>query len=109
MAKNRHFTARVIELKGDPRHPESAQTIVKFPGGSIEVSRCSNGQDYWAHIEVHNEAIIDEAVRESAQGLIVDSRVDYVPERRELGILPIPHAKDARHIAVLIRTGRHHG
>jgi hypothetical protein len=109
MAKNRHFTARVIELKGDPRNPESAQTIVKFPGGSIEVSRCSNGRDYWAHIDVHDQEIIDEAVRESAQGTIIESRVDYVPAHRELGIANIPNAAKARHIAVLIRTGRLHG
>jgi len=109
MAKNKHFTARVIELKGDPRSPESAQTIVKFPGGSLEVSRCSNGQDYWAHIEVHADSIIEEALRESAQGEIIESRIDYAPEYGDLGIAPIPNAQHARHIAVLIRTGRRYG
>ena len=108
MAKNRHFTAKVIELKGDPKSPESAQLLVKFPGGSLEISRTKNFE-YWAHIEVHQDAIIDEALRESAQGEIVDSRIDYAPEHRHLGIVPIPNAAHARHIAVRIRTGRLHG
>ena len=80
----------------------------EISGGSLEISRTKNFE-YWAHIEVHQDAIIDEALRESAQSEIVDSRIDYAPEHRHLGIVPIPNAQHARHIAVRIRTGRLHG
>lgn len=43
---------KTIELRSDKRKPESAQHIVKFPGGNLEVSRCQDGQ-YWAHIYLH--------------------------------------------------------
>lgn len=44
------FTAKVVTLYGDKtRATEAAQHIINFPGGSVEVSRHSDGS-YWAHI-----------------------------------------------------------
>lgn len=40
-----------ITFKGDKRSPEPGTGVIQFPGGHVEVSRCSNG-DYWAHISV---------------------------------------------------------
>lgn len=94
-----------IDLKGDPTHPESAQQIITFPGGSIEVCRTSDNE-YWVHIEVHHHGeIIEEGVRQSKHGRVVDSRLDYIrigdvhPE-----ILEIPNIDKLHHLAVRIRT-----
>jgi hypothetical protein len=95
------FTAKVILLKGDPKKPESAQHIIKFPGGSIEVSRTSDNE-YWAHIEVYKGNVLDENVRESANGTIVASRLDYDHPKCE--ILEIPDADQLIHLAVRIST-----
>jgi len=92
-------TAKVIELKGNPSNPESAEHIIKFPGGSISVCRTTNNE-YWAHIEV-NDAQIDETVRGSMLGEISRARLDY---RRPPGeIKTIGDIKDLNHIAVRIR------
>jgi len=93
-------TAKVIELKGDPKRPESAEHIIIFPGGSISVCRTSNNE-YWAHIEVNKDKIlIDEAVRESAFGEIIDSRVDFPGGF----VYEIPDVKGATHVAIRIKT-----
>ena len=44
--------------------PEPSTGVIKFPGGFVEVSRCSDGQ-YYAHICADDESIITE------------SRIDY--------------------------------
>ena len=93
-------TAKVIELKGNPKSPESAEHIIIFPGGSISVCRTSNNE-YWAHVEVNKDKVlIDEAVRESAFGEIIDSRVDFPGGF----VYEIPNAKDALHVAIRIKT-----
>ena len=64
----------LIKFEGDKRRPEPSQAMIEFPGGFVEVSRCSDGT-YWAHV----------GKREN--GKIVSSRVDYDLEgARELGI-----------------------
>ena len=35
-----------ITFNGDKRNPEPSTAVVKFPGGYVEVSRCSDGT-YW--------------------------------------------------------------
>lgn len=87
-------TAKVIELKGDPRNPESAEHIIIFPGGSISVCRTSDNQ-YWAHIEVYHGQILD-SVRESKRGYINAIRID-TPD----GVKSIAHG-GATHFAVLV-------
>lgn len=53
-----------VLIEGDKRRPEPSTAVIKFPGGHIEVSRCSDGS-YWVHL-----AVVDHKN-------IVDSRVDY--------------------------------
>jgi len=98
-------TAKVILLKGDPKKPESAEHIIKFPGGSISVCRVKE-DEYWAHIEVHRGPIVDEAPRESKQGAIIDSRLDFDWPRNR--ILSLPGTEYLNHLAIKIGTGRHH-
>jgi hypothetical protein len=90
----------VIELKGDRGKPESAEHIIVFPGGSISVVRTSNNE-YWAHIEVNHPgqgSLIDEAVRESKYGVVVDGRVDRLRAVEDLDTTGL------QHIAIRIKT-----
>jgi len=56
--------AVMVRFNGDPRRPEPSTAVIKFPGGHVEVSRCSDGT-YWAHVSVEGAANV------------VDSRIDY--------------------------------
>lgn len=80
----------MIILKGNPNTPEPSTVIVKFPGGQVEISRCSDGKKFWAHTYIN----------ESAE--IVNSRIDYDHEiysrRDEEGKKPIPKIEDQEHI-----------
>ena len=91
-------TAKVIELKGSPNNPESAEHIIIFPGGSISVCRTSNN-DYWAHIEINNKEVVSETVRQSVLGKIVKTRLDYPNDIKE-----IKNLKNLNHIAIRIKT-----
>ena len=66
-------TAKVIKLSGDPKSPESAEHIIEFPGGSISVCRTSNNE-YWAHIYVNDQQIIDDTHMHSKLGKIEQIR-----------------------------------
>lgn len=99
------FTAQVHELKGkgkkielfgDKSTPESAQQIVIFPGGNIEVTRTSTGE-YWVHISVNKSQILPETIRMKKLGKIIDTRLDYSD-----GIREIPNPEDLLHLAVKI-------
>ena len=57
--------AVTVLVKGDPRSPEPGTSIIKFPGGNVEVTRCSDGKTYWAHISLDEETEI------------LDSRLGY--------------------------------
>lgn len=93
--------ATTVVIEGDIRNPEPATVVVKFPGGHIEVSRCTDGS-YWAHVArclESNGEIGDRA------GRIADSRIDYTPEAwRENGmtIPPLPAHEHMQHLAVRI-------
>jgi hypothetical protein len=68
----------VTELFGDPaRKPEKPYTILLFPGGSVEVSRCENGS-YWVHVAT------DQAMPSDPRAQITEARVDAVD--RECGL-----------------------
>lgn len=54
----------MMVFKGDINNPEPSTGVIKFPGGYVEVSRCSDGT-YWAHLAA------DDSVN------IVGSRIDY--------------------------------
>jgi hypothetical protein len=65
-----------ITFDGDKRRPEPTTAVIQFPGGHVEVSRCSDGT-YCAHLSVVGSANI------------VDSRVDYAPgTSRDVRSLP---------------------
>lgn len=79
------FTAQVwpinkapkrLTLLGDKvKKAESATHVIEFPGGAIEVSRCSDGS-YWAHILVNHG--FDEGDGNgftSARGDVIDGRI----------------------------------
>ena len=58
MAKRTAMThsddALTLHVKGDKRHPEPTMHVIQFPGGHVEVSRCSTGDEYWSHIHLHD-------------------------------------------------------
>ena len=94
-------TAKVIELFGNKyKKTEAAETIIKFPGGSISVCRTSNNE-YWAHIEVnHGQAGPDiGGIRETKHGRVVDSRIDYADD-----VVDMPRHQEIQHLAVRIQT-----
>jgi hypothetical protein len=79
-----------ITFDGDKRNPEPSTAVIKFPGGHVEVSRCTDG-GYWAHIE-----LVDPANN-------AGSRIDYITEvSREAGIPPLPREEHIKHIAVRV-------
>lgn len=105
-AKNYPITKapKRITLVGEKyTRPEPAQHIIEFPGGSIELSRTSDG-NYWAHIAVNrNPAHDGGSLRDSMTGEIVGSRIDRVfPE----GVSDFTDAETIEHVAVLIRPTR---
>lgn len=53
-----------ITFNGNKNSPEPSTAVIKFPGGHVEVSRCSDGS-YWAHLQVVDNVNI------------ADSRIDY--------------------------------
>lgn len=79
--------AVTIVFKGDPRSPEPSTGIIKFPGGHVEVSRCSNGE-YWAHV-----AVVDPRN-------VVDGRIDRTDRFQAASDLPDAHA--INHIAIRV-------
>ena len=91
-------TTKVTLLQGDQRNPESATHIIKFPGGSIEVSRTSD-EEYWVHVWVNKGQVIEGSIAQGARGSIVDTRLDYV---HPLPMEDIPQIEALEHIAVRI-------
>lgn len=87
-----------IELLGEKTKPESAQHVIEFPGGAIELSRTSDG-NYWAHIMVNRDYLIDECHGlRRAYGEIIGGRIDA-----DDGVHPIPDHAKITQIALLIK------
>lgn len=87
-AKVIHSTDSVqITFYGKKMHPEPSTAVIKFPGGHVEVSRCTDGS-YWAHI-----AVVDGVN-------IVKGRID----RTDGGVAveTMNNAECINHIAVLV-------
>ena len=82
-----------VKLEGDKtKRAEPAQHVIEFPGGSIELSRTSDGE-YWAHIAVNREwGGNDGEGRTSALGEVSDMRIDYTGDAK------------LTHIAIRIRS-----
>jgi hypothetical protein len=89
---------KLIRLLGDKTKPESAQHIIEFPGGAIELSRTSEGH-YWAHIIINRsgEALPDLQGLRSAHGTVLHSRF-----ASDSGIEAFPPREGIYQIAVLI-------
>lgn len=63
----------VCEIHGDPkRQPEPESLRIVFPGGEVNLTRCSDGS-YWAHITRHESELGDD-IRPA--GRLVDARID---------------------------------
>lgn len=96
------YNAKVILLKGNKSNPEPAEHIIKFPGGSISVSRTSDNE-YWAHVLINDREVNDDfGVMQSAAGKIVDTRLDYNNPPGD--IREIEDLEKLNHIAVRIQT-----
>jgi len=87
-AKVTHSTDAVqITFNGDIRDPEPSTGVIQFPGGHVEVSRCSDGT-YWAHI-----ALVDGVN-------IIEGRID-----RDGGVQAVSDLEDhnmINHIAIRV-------
>ena len=78
-------------FRGSKSDPEPSTGVIKFPGGNVEVSRCSDGS-YWAHIS------LDDASNN------IRTRVDYDYDKsQEHGILPVPDVEHIEHLAILVK------
>lgn len=91
---------RRIELLGDKTmRPESAQHIIEFPGGAIELSRLDNG-DYWAYIIINRRWVVgDIPGLYNRIGEVVGSRMTVFRQ----GVVDLPCDAECEQIAVLIR------
>jgi hypothetical protein len=81
-----------ITFRGDPKSPEPSTGVIRFPGGHVEVTRCTDGT-YWAHLEVDEPANT------------VDSRIDHDYEgyRKMNGQIPdLPEANHVKKIAIRV-------
>ncbi|HFQ8088830.1 hypothetical protein [Pseudomonas aeruginosa] len=80
-----------IQFFGNPKKPEPSTAVIKFPGGHVEVSRCSDGS-YFAHLSVVDPSNI------------IASRMDYSAEAwRDLLTIPeVPRANEITKIALRI-------
>jgi hypothetical protein len=96
-------------LRGDKKKKaEPAQHIIEFPGGAIELSRLDDGS-YWAHIIINRgQALSCLNGLNSAQGRVVDSRIDWA-ERRMEAIPGLPDGAHLTQIAVRIMPEIPHG
>lgn len=89
-----------ISLFGDPKiKTESAQHIIEFPGGAVEVTRTSDNE-YWAHIIINRGwSDSDQTGIHAARGEVVDARIDSAA-----GVLDVPNAGTMTQVAVRIRA-----
>ena len=63
-----------VKLEGNPKKPEPDYFRVMFPGGSVDVSRCDNGE-HWVHIRVDSPLDGGDPQR-GTFGKLVDGRLD---------------------------------
>lgn len=82
-----------ITFDGDRRNPEPATGVIKFPGGHVEVSRCSDGT-YWAHVAMVSGANVVEGRIDR------DDRVDAVES--------MEGAEAITHIAIRVANNVRH-
>ena len=85
--------------KLEPEHHE-----FRFPGGNVNIQRTSNNE-YWVHIALNQEQVLDEVPSLSAKGFFCDSRLDLKHEEYlKHGIPEIEHIENANHVAIRVKT-----
>lgn len=45
-----------VTLEGDKRKPEPDSFMVRFPGGIVDIERCTDGS-YWVHVIVNQKEV----------------------------------------------------
>jgi len=94
----------VTELLGDKTiKPEKPHTIIRFPGGNVEIARTRHGL-YWVHLAVRTEA------GEEVPGQVIGARIDCEGRYADQGNAALQQeidAGDVSHIAFLIQPGGH--
>lgn len=92
-----------IELRGDKTTAtESAQHIITFPGGAIELARVGD-VEYWVHVTVNRREQTNLADnRHAARGEVVESRIG----RGRAGIEDLERLDSVEQIAVRIKSAR---
>ncbi|ESQ85431.1 hypothetical protein AEAC466_04510 [Asticcacaulis sp. AC466] len=95
---NRIRVGQTLELFGDPKKKiEKETTIIKFPGGHVEVSRTADNE-YWVHVSTaENGQIVD--ARADAQGRYADNF------RNLVRALNTEIAEGVNHIAFRVKPG----
>ena len=89
--------AVLIKLHGKKTSPEPSTAVIRFPGGHVEVSRCSDGT-YYAHIQVADPANV------------IQSRLDF-KDGSEIGIRSvqeIPNGSRVEKVAIKIAAKVNH-
>lgn len=102
---NRATIGGITDLFGDPKRKlEQPLTIVRFPGGSVEIARCSD-DTYWVHVATR-------AGHDETEGRIIKARVDAQGRYADEAHATINGAIDGEmllgsvnHIAFLIQPG----
>jgi hypothetical protein len=96
--------ACAIIIEGSRAKPEPTTAVIKFPGGHVEVTRCSDGT-YWAHLAMTRPESVDDG-----GGTIIDSRLDYVHgahvHYEGKRIPPLPAAEHIEHMAIRVARAR---
>jgi hypothetical protein len=77
-----------ITFDGDRNRPEPATAVIKFPGGHVEVTRCSDGT-YWAHTEVTEPANV------------IEGRIDHTVNS-PIWVADLPNAETVKKIAIRV-------
>ncbi|EGR0592932.1 hypothetical protein FG071_13845 [Vibrio cholerae] len=85
--------ATTLLVKGDKNNPEPIHQIIIFSGGQIELTRCSDNEQYWVHIHLNE----DTKITDSRQAYDYDTYI----KRQENGLKPIHQIDDAEHITQL--------
>lgn len=93
-----------LYIRGDKhQEAEPKEFYAHFPGGTIGITRCSNG-DYWAHIDVMDDK--DDFSTREAKAVISEARIDCHDKpatEMNVGDLARP---DCYHIAVKLRLNK---
>lgn len=89
-------------LLGDKEtKPEKPTTIVKFPGGHVEISRTSDNR-YWVHIGINHPDSM-----EGQPGQVHDARIDAIGRYVDKSVAAELAKPDFSHMAVLIGSPSH--